>query len=221
MEMQGNHILTWLYGHVDNHGLLSAKRGQRQSRLRSPAGTGSTEEHLKFDIVDPKLPIYRTERGGEVTYHGPGQLVMYPILNLRNHKKDLHWYLRMLEEVVIRALDQVSGLQGERIEGLTGVWVDGHKVAAIGVRATRWITYHGLALNVVNDLAPFSDIVPCGISNRPVGSVMSILLTEEKQWTEGQKIALLQEYSFALLDSLHDVFGLDLVYSEYADAEGQ
>jgi len=151
----------------------------------------------------------------------PLQLVMYPILNLRNHKKDLHWYLRMLEEVVIRALDQVSGLQGERIEGLTGVWVDGHKVAAIGVRATRWITYHGLALNVVNDLAPFSDIVPCGISNRPVGSVMSILLTEEKQWTEGQKIALLQEYSFALLDSLHDVFGLDLVYSEYADAEGQ
>jgi lipoyl(octanoyl) transferase len=72
-----------------------------------------------------------------VTYHGPGQLVMYPILNLRDHQKDLHWYLRQLEEVVIRALDEVSGLKGERVEGLTGVWVSGCKVAAIGVRATR------------------------------------------------------------------------------------
>jgi len=174
-------------------------------------GTGSTEGHLKFDINHAKLPVYRTERGGEVTHHGPGQLVMYPILNLRNHKQDLHWYLRMLEEVVILALDRVSGLRGYRVEGLTGVWVDGCKVAAIGVRASRWITYHGLALNVVNDLAPFQDIVPCGISDRPVGSVAGLLEAEGRAASGSS--ALLPEYSFALLEALGEVFGLRLVYN--------
>jgi len=175
-------------------------------------GTGSTEDHLKFDINNPKLPTFRTERGGEVTYHGPGQLVMYPILNLRDHKQDLHWYMRSLEEVVILALDSVSGLQGERVPGLTGVWVDGRKVAAIGVRATRWITYHGLALNVVNSLEPFSDIVPCGISDRPVSSVLDTL--NRKHGTgldQRQQDALLEEYSHALLEAFSQVFGLELV----------
>lgn len=172
-------------------------------------GTGSTEDHLKFGIDNPKLPTFRTERGGEVTYHGPGQLVMYPILNLRNHKQDLHWYMRRLEDVVIRALHEVSGLRGERVAGLTGVWVDGHKVAAIGVRATRWITYHGLALNVTNSLEPFSDIVPCGISDRPVTSVLRALGVEEV--TREQEDALLEEYSVALLDAFSEVFKLELL----------
>lgn len=100
-------------------------------------GAGSTVDNLKFSQSDSPLPLFRVERGGEVTYHGPGQLVMYPILNLQRHQPDLHWYLRNLEEVVIRALYEVSGLRGERIPGLTGVWVDGHKVAAIGVRAKK------------------------------------------------------------------------------------
>ncbi len=100
-------------------------------------GAGSTVDNLKFSQSDSPLPLFRVERGGEVTYHGPGQLVMYPILNLQRHQPDLHWYLRNLEEVVIRALEEVSGLRGERIPGLTGVWVDGHKVAAIGVRAKK------------------------------------------------------------------------------------
>ncbi|KAK9829378.1 hypothetical protein WJX72_005482 [[Myrmecia] bisecta] len=90
-------------------------------------GAGSTEDNLRFDPSHPPFPLYRTERGGEVTYHGPGQLVLYPIMNLRRHQPDLHWYLRQLEEVVIRALDSVSGLHGERIDGLTGVWVEGKK----------------------------------------------------------------------------------------------
>ncbi|EFJ49466.1 hypothetical protein VOLCADRAFT_59336, partial [Volvox carteri f. nagariensis] len=139
-------------------------------------GAGSTTDNLRFPPGSPPIPLFRTERGGEVTYHGPGQLVMYPILDLQALKPDLHWYLRQLEEVVIRALDLVSGLKGERLEGLTGVWVEGAKVAAIGVRAKKWVSYHGLALNVVTDLAPFSRIVPCGISDRPVTSVRQLLL---------------------------------------------
>ncbi|WIA14326.1 hypothetical protein OEZ85_002856 [Tetradesmus obliquus] len=138
-------------------------------------GAGSSEAHVKFDLQQPPHPLYRTERGGEVTYHGPGQLVMYPILDLTRHQQDLHWYLRGLEEVVVRALTDTSGLQGQRIEGLTGVWVDGHKLAAIGVRARKWVTYHGLALNVATALGPFSHITPCGIADRPVGSVKTAL----------------------------------------------
>lgn len=103
------------------------------------------------------------------------QLVMYPILDLSRHQRDLHWYLRSLEQVIIRALDSVSGLQGEVIPGLTGVWVNGTKLAAIGVRAKKWVTYHGLALNVATNLSPFQLIVPCGISDRPVGSVQTAL----------------------------------------------
>ncbi|KAI3767255.1 hypothetical protein L2E82_17344 [Cichorium intybus] len=89
-------------------------------------GTASTEKHLNFDIKDSPLPLYQTERGGEVTYHGPGQLVMYPIMNLRYQKMDLHWYLRALEEVVIRVLFSTFSLKASRVEGLTGVWVVEH-----------------------------------------------------------------------------------------------
>eukprot|EP00899_Mesostigma_viride_P000840 jgi/Mesvir1/10757/Mv13826-RA.1 len=132
-------------------------------------GTGSSVGHLKFDAATPPngAQLYRTERGGEVTYHGPGQIVMYPILDLQSHHTaDLHLYLRQLEEVVISALMSAVGLPAGRVEGLTGVWHDGAKLAAIGVRATSWVTYHGLALNVTTDLAPFDQIVPCGIADR-------------------------------------------------------
>lgn len=118
------------------------------------------------------------------------QLVMYPILNLNRHTQDLHWYLRALEEVIIRALANTSGLLGQRIEGLTGVWVDGHKVAAIGVRARKWVTYHGLALNVSTVLQPFHLITPCGISDRPVGNVKTALARSARQdsWMEPQAV---------------------------------
>ncbi|KAG2491885.1 hypothetical protein HYH03_009837 [Edaphochlamys debaryana] len=145
-------------------------------------GAGSTLDNLRFPPGSPPVPLYRTERGGEVTYHGPGQLVMYPIVDLQALRPDLHWYLRQLEEVVIGALDAVSGLAGQRELGLTGVWVEGAKVAAIGVRAKKWVTYHGLALNVVTDLAPFGWIVPCGIEGRPVTSVARLL--RERQAAE-------------------------------------
>lgn len=138
-------------------------------------GTGSSEEYLNFDIKNAPYDVYRTERGGEVTYHGPGQLVMYPIINLRNHRMDLHWYLRALEEVVIRVLSSTFSIEASRLDGFTGVWVGDKKVAAIGIRVSQWVTYHGLALNVTTDLTPFHSIVPCGIRNRQVGSIKGLL----------------------------------------------
>ncbi|PQM34072.1 plastidial lipoyltransferase 2-like [Prunus yedoensis var. nudiflora] len=138
-------------------------------------GTASSEQFLNFDVKDSPFDIYRTERGGEVTYHGPGQIVMYPIMNLRNHKMDLHWYLRSLEEVIIRALSKIFCIKASRLEGLTGVWHGNQKLAAIGIRVSQWITYHGLALNVTTDLTPFRSIVPCGLRDYQVGSVRGLL----------------------------------------------
>lgn len=117
------------------------------------------------------VDIVRTERGGEVTYHGPGQIVVYPILNLRRHKMDLHWYLRSLEDVVISMLKEEYALNAERKDGLTGVWVDDQKVCAMGLKVSKWITMHGFALNVNMNLNPFKRIVPCGISNYGVSSL--------------------------------------------------
>uniref|UniRef100_A0A5B7AJU9 lipoyl(octanoyl) transferase n=1 Tax=Davidia involucrata TaxID=16924 RepID=A0A5B7AJU9_DAVIN len=138
-------------------------------------GTGSSEEYLNFNVKDAPYDVYRTERGGEVTYHGPGQLVMYPIINLRYHKMDLHWYLRALEDVVIRVLSSTFSIKASRLEGLTGVWVGDQKLAAIGIRVSHWVAYHGLALNVTTDLTPFQQIVPCGIRDRGVGSIKGLL----------------------------------------------
>lgn len=131
-------------------------------------GRGASSAHLRFAVDDPPLPLHRIDRGGEVTHHLPGQLVLYPVLNLRRHGSDLHLYLRQLEQVVIDLLARY-GLQGERIAGLTGVWLEGRKLAAIGVGARRWISQHGLALNVDCPLEGYGAIVPCGIADRPVG----------------------------------------------------
>ncbi len=133
-------------------------------------GQGATPEFLKFDPDKSSFEVHRVERGGEVTYHCPGQIVGYPILNLRRHHQDLHWYLRQLEEVLIRVLANY-GLLGERIPGFTGVWLQKRKVAAIGIKVSRWITMHGFALNVCPDMAGFEEIIPCGISDKPVGSL--------------------------------------------------
>lgn len=137
-------------------------------------GQGASLEFLKFDPTELGAELYRVERGGEVTYHCPGQLVGYPILNLRHYRQDLHWYLRQLEEVLIQLLG-VYGLKGDRIAGMTGVWIEGRKVAAIGIKVSRWITMHGFALNVCPDLSGFERIVPCGIPDKPVGSFAQFL----------------------------------------------
>ena len=133
-------------------------------------GRGSNREFLQDADRITGVEVHQIERGGEVTYHCPGQIVGYPILNLRHYRKDVHWYLRQLEEVIIQVLAQYD-LRGERISGLTGVWVEGRKVAAIGIKVSRWVTMHGFALNVCPDLKGFEYIVPCGISDRAVGSM--------------------------------------------------
>ena len=137
-------------------------------------GQGASLEFLKFDPSEASTQLYRVERGGEVTYHCPGQLVGYPILNLRHYQQDLHWYLRQLEQVLIQVLGDL-GLKGDRIPGMTGVWSEGRKVAAIGIKVSRWITMHGFALNVCPDLTGFESIVPCGIVDKPVGSLVQFL----------------------------------------------
>lgn len=134
-------------------------------------GRGADPGFLRFDPADPPLPLHRIDRGGEVTHHAPGQLVLYPVLNLQRHGADLHRYLRALEQVVIDLLAEL-GLTGERSPGHTGVWLAGAKVAAIGVGARRWISQHGLALNVSNSLRGYGAIVPCGIADRPVGRLL-------------------------------------------------
>ncbi len=117
-------------------------------------------------------PLYSINRGGQATYHGPGQLVGYPILDLRRHGHDLHLYLRWLEKVLIELL-QTYGIHAATRSGLTGVWIDQRKIASIGVGVRHWITMHGFALNVCGDLAPFSRIVPCGISGVEMTSIQA------------------------------------------------
>jgi lipoyl(octanoyl) transferase len=137
-------------------------------------GTGASLEFLKFDHLETEYELYRVERGGEVTYHCPGQIIGYPILNLRYYQQDLHWYLRKLEDVIIKVL-ALNNLTGERVDGLTGVWVEGRKIAAIGIKVTKWISMHGFALNVNPELSGFDRIVPCGISDRAVGSMAEFI----------------------------------------------
>jgi lipoyl(octanoyl) transferase len=141
-------------------------------------GTGSDGSHVLLDEGERRLmgiELFETGRGGDVTYHGPGQLVGYPILDLKPDRKDLHRYVRDLEEVLIRVLAGY-GLTAGRKEGLTGVWVGAEKVAAIGVRVSSgWITSHGFALNVNTDLSFFDAIVPCGIRDHGVTSMARLL----------------------------------------------
>ena len=144
-------------------------------------GKSSSEEHIlvtEEQISDLGISVFKVGRGGDVTYHGPGQLVGYPILDLKPNRKDLHRYLRDLEEVLIRSLAVLS-IEGRRREKMTGVWVEGRKIAAIGVRvSSQWITSHGFSINVCNDLSYFETIVPCGIKDVEITSIANELGTK-------------------------------------------
>ena len=134
-------------------------------------GRGTQEDFL----LDPdRFPVVEVERGGEATWHGPGQLVAYPILALPEGRRDLHRYLRDLEEVLLRTLAPF-GLEGQRRSGWTGAWVGENKVASIGVAVRRWVTYHGLALNVCPDLSVFTALRPCGLEAMQMTSISQLL----------------------------------------------
>jgi lipoyl(octanoyl) transferase len=136
-------------------------------------GRGTRQTSLPIDpeaLRRRGVEVFEIERGGDVTYHGPGQLVGYPIIDLQQHKPDLHWYLRRLEDVLISSLAGF-GIPAERREKYTGVWTRGRKIASIGIHVRQWVTWHGFALNVTTDLSPFSLIVPCGIPDVVMTSI--------------------------------------------------
>jgi lipoyl(octanoyl) transferase len=151
-------------------------------------GKAGTTNNLKFKPSEFDGKVYRVSRGGEVTWHGPGQLVAYPIIDLNRHKKDLRWYIRTLEEVIIRTL-RVYGIEGIRSDINPGVWVDTRKICAVGVSASRWITMHGLALNITSDLSPYSDIIPCGISPE-MGGVCSMLSEQPRLLAQQSPVSI-------------------------------
>lgn len=136
-------------------------------------------------LDENNISVYDIDRGGDITYHGPGQIVGYPIINLTNWKQDTHKYLRSIEEIIIRVCNEY-GLDAKRIEKLTGVWIDDRKICAIGIKVSRWITMHGFAFNINTDLNLFNGIIPCGISDKQVTSLSKelnreIILTQVKE----------------------------------------
>lgn len=165
-------------------------------------------ENLLIDeaaLAKKGASFYKINRGGDITYHGPGQIVGYPIIDLENFFTDIHKYLRSLEEVIIRTLADY-GIKGERSEGETGVWLDvgtpfARKICAMGVRASRWVTMHGFALNVNTDLGYFDNIIPCGIRGKAVTS-LNVELSKEKVDTEEVKRYILKHFE--------EIFGVNI-----------
>jgi lipoyl(octanoyl) transferase len=157
----------------------------------------ATDEDLRSRDVE----LRHTNRGGDITYHGPGQIVGYPIFDLREWKRDVVAYVRHLEQALISAVG-AFGLAGERVPGATGVWVDGAKIAAIGVHISRWVTSHGFALNVTTDLEYFRLIVPCGLA-KPVTSMESLGVSASKE-----------QVKEAIVRSFSETFGVQMARVE-------
>jgi lipoyl(octanoyl) transferase len=171
-------------------------------------GKSGDESHLLLnqdELADNNANFYKINRGGDITYHGPGQLVAYPIFDLDHFFSDIHKYLRYLEQAVIDTLEEY-GIQSDRVEGLTGVWIEGdtpraRKICALGVKSSRWVTMHGIGFNVNSDLNYFSHIIPCGIDDKAVTSM-------EKEL--GKKLDI-QEVGLVLKSKLAKLFGFDYV----------
>lgn len=189
-ELTQNHLLFVEHPHVYTLG----KSGHIENML-------ANEDSLK----EIDATFVKTNRGGDITYHGPGQLVGYPIFDLDNFKPDIHLYMRNLEEVIIKTISNY-GLKGERSPGETGVWLDvgkpyARKICAMGVKASRWVTMHGFALNVNTDLKYFEYIIPCGIKDKSVTSIER----------EIDKIVLMEDIKDKTKSAFEEVFEIEIV----------
>lgn len=158
-----------------------------------------TEPHEVAHALTTDVPVVATERGGKATYHGPGQVVVYPILDLREHGEDLRAFVRTLEQALIDTLG-AHGLAAARRDGYPGVWVDDRKIASIGIRVTKWVSFHGIALNVDCDLAPFGWFTPCGIPEVTMTSMHAEL---------GTACPTIDGVRAQLVDNVARLFGLD------------
>jgi lipoyl(octanoyl) transferase len=174
---------------VEHPPTITIGRGARENNIIAPPAT----------LAERGVKVCEVERGGDVTFHGPGQQVVYPILDLESRGRDLHRFLRELEEVVIRFLTHY-GVRGERVEGKTGVWVEGRKICAIGIAVKHWVSYHGLALNLSNDLTYFELINPCGFPSSTVTSLETLLGSQIDRPTAFYRLA----------GALADVFQMDI-----------
>jgi lipoate-protein ligase B len=174
---------------VEHEPVITLGRGVRPTSLPLPPAA----------LERRGVRVVEVERGGDVTYHGPGQLVGYPIIDLSRHREDLHWYLRQLEATLIAALGEL-GVDAERNPGLTGVWTAGRKIASLGIHVKQWITFHGFALNVTTNLSYFDLIVPCGIRDVVMTSV-----ARETGRSDGA--ALWEESRRAVVEAFSSTFG--------------
>ena len=191
--------IDWL-GRVDYQAGLRIQDEKLDNCLRAGAESVLLLEHepvytigrlldkSSLRVIDQlPYPVFETNRGGQATYHGPGQLVGYPILDLRVRGRDLHRYLRKLEDLLIDLLLEF-GIKGQKVEGKTGVWVGDRKIASIGVGVRKWVTMHGFALNVARDLSGFLNIIPCGLSGVRMTSISSEAGEEVTVETVGERI---------------------------------
>lgn len=183
---------------VEHPPVVTLGRGTQASSLPLPPA----------ELERRGLEVAEVERGGDVTLHAPGQLVGYPILDLRRHREDLHWYLRSLEDVLIQALGTL-GIEAGRNPGRTGVWTAGRKIASIGIHVKQWVTLHGFALNVTTDLDLFDLIVPCGIPQVVMTSVAAELIP-------GDETVLMPAVKDRVVGAFGDAFGLAV--AEASDA---
>lgn len=197
LELQRDLARRRITGEIDEDILLLLEHPPvvTLGRTAKAANVVSSPDALRARGVE----VHEVERGGDVTFHGPGQLVGYPIFDLKRHRRDLHWYLRQVEEALIVALANV-GIEAERHAGYTGVWTQGRKIASIGVHARDWVTWHGFALNVLTDLSFFDLIVPCGIPQVQMTSVVR---------ETGREVTI-AEMAAVSASAFAELFGLEL-----------
>ncbi len=178
---------------VEHEPVVTLGRGTRAASLPLP----------RLELERRGVEVFEVERGGDVTFHGPGQLVGYPVLDLKQHREDLHWYLRQLEASLISGLGSMGVAAGPN-PGLTGVWTGGRKIASIGIHVKQWVTFHGFALNVSTDLTYFDLIVPCGIKDVTMTSVA-------REVSRHDSAALWEEARQAVITGMADAFQLQPV----------